>query len=435
MKVHIIFIGGTGARVYRALIHCMASGMFHDMVPNDLEMYTYLIDPDTYNGDGVRAREISMCYQSICKKIKPSLSLSNNLKDCPLFGIPLYCQEMPLSTPWTAANIPLNGDTYMFLSALLGNIGEWTANIEMAIYLLMSSVSLTSFENNFDPYTDKVIIVGGSFGKTGYIGMAKIACRISRLHSRCRVAIVPIGTYYKVSQKEYQYFNLFFTRDSLLKMFCNDILRKEFHKISFYDICLSNREVSVLKRAEGGLGQQNPSHVVELCAASAIFDLIKTTWEGGDNFSFDMSAMKAGYPIGVQNFPYKLRKPIDRLLCFSIWCRHFGGKTDSIIKGSSHYTLDFCNWIKDMEQNTISFNPIDFSSKELSKSFNWYKPNVQHGFFRSDPLDSKSLDIGFKKAIRSSEDSLSEERKTIKAQYEACADAWKQFKKMCRTIS
>ena len=116
MKVHIIFIGGTGARVYRALIHCMASGMFHDMVPNDLEMYTYLIDPDTYNGDGVRAREISMCYQSICKKIKPSLSLSNNLKDCPLFGIPLYCQEMPLSTPWTAANIPLKVYTYMFLS-------------------------------------------------------------------------------------------------------------------------------------------------------------------------------------------------------------------------------------------------------------------------------------------------------------------------------
>ena len=65
MKAHILFLGGTGARIYRALIHCMASGMYHGIMPNDLEICAYMIDPDTDNGDGCRTDGVHLDVDKI----------------------------------------------------------------------------------------------------------------------------------------------------------------------------------------------------------------------------------------------------------------------------------------------------------------------------------------------------------------------------------
>ena len=59
-----------------------------------------------------------------------------------------------------------------YLSALLG---ESNSNVkdETALYLALSSLDLSTIEQTLDPYRDIVMIVGGTFGTTGYEGLAK----------------------------------------------------------------------------------------------------------------------------------------------------------------------------------------------------------------------------------------------------------------------
>lgn len=432
MNTHILFLGGTGARTYRALVHCLATGMYQEYMPHDLEIHSYLIDPDVANGDGTRARQIAKYYQDISQITKTDFRSQSN---CPLFRIPLRQTNIPV--PFAISNIfaDLDNDVQLLFSALVGDVNNYIKN-EMGTYLAMSAADLTPLIKELDPYRDLVIIVGGTFGTTGYAGMAELACRIRQIHSKCRVAIIPVGPYFKLNTPEYGSVSseTFFTRHSLLKYFYNVTLKRELSQITVYDVCLSDREVDALRYAEGGAEQKNPSHFVELCAASAIFDFIKMSWAEGGKMEFDMRAIKAGCDIGLDVFPNEMCKQIDRLLCFSIWCRHFTQRTDSAPKEIQQFADDFCVWLEEMKKNTISFDPIDFSNKEISQSFKWYKPCVQYGLFHTDPLSNKNLKSGYNKAIRSSSQSLSDDVRIITAQYKACYEAWKQFKNDCSPI-
>ena len=430
MNTHVLFLGGTGARTHRALVHCLASGMYQELMPKDLEFHSYLIDLDAANGDGARSRHIAQYYQEIQRKYQSRL---NGPSDCPLFSIPLHETDIPLPSLKTYIFANLENDAQLFLYSLVGDIKSNTKN-EMGTYIAMSAADLTPLIKDLDPYRDLVIIVGGTFGTTGYAGLAELACRIRQIHSKCRVAIIPVGPYFKLHTPENGsvYSETFFTRHSLLKYFYNGTLKRELSQITVYDVCLSDREVDSLRYAEGGAEQKNPSHIVELCAASAIFDLIKMPWVEGEIMEFDMRAIKAGHFIGFDVFPNEMRNQIDRLLCFSIWCRHFAPRTNSTPKEIRQFADDFCVWLEEMKQHTISFDPIDFSKKELSKSFKWYKPTVQFGFFRRDPLNGSSLDKDFKIAYQKQDDALPDKLKQLKAEYAACINMWKQFKGICK---
>lgn len=429
MKVHILFLGGTGARIYRALIHCMSSGMYHGVVPNDLEICVYLIDPDTCNGDGCRARNVANSYMSIRQKCMLD---QKSLVDCPLFSIPLQNENIPIPYIGNRVVDKLDDDTQFYLSALLG---ENNSNVkdENALYFAMSSIDLSTIEQSLDPYRDIVMIVGGTFGTTGYVGLAKLAYRIKLLHSKCRVAMIPVGPYFKLNTPKQGsiHSDIFFVRHSLLNLFNHETFNRELRQISKYNVCLSDREVDAIRYAEGGASQQNPSHVVELCAAFVIFDLINKPWTEGSEWSFDMSGLIAGKNIALDDFPYNIRQQIDRLLCFSIWCRCFGKEMSSGIKEIEQYANEFQTWLEEMKHHTIAFNPVDFSCDKLSKSFNWYKPMKEFGFFNVDPLNLNSLQKSKRKYYQRNKTSLSDGYRHLMSEYIACTKAWDCFKGLC----
>jgi hypothetical protein len=245
--------------------------------------------------------------------------------------------------------------------------------------------------------------------------------------------MIPVGPYYKLqTPKEGNLCSdTFFVRHSLLKMFCHEVLNRELRQISIYNVCLSDREVDAIRYAEGGAEQQNPSHVVELCAAFAIFDLINKPWTEGSESSFDMSGLKAGKIVALDNFQYNIRQQIDRLLCFTIWSRCFGKKMSSGIKETEQYSNDFQTWLEEMKHHTITFNPIDFLCDNLSKSFNWYKPMKEFGLFNADPLDSKNLKKLKERDYQGLRASLSDGYRHLMSEYRACAKVWKRFKDLC----
>lgn len=430
MKVHIVFLGGTGARIYRALVHCMASGMYHGVVPNDLEICAYMIDPDTDNGDRCRARNVANSYMSIRQKCMLDQA---PLVDCPLFSIPLQNENIQIPYIRNRGMGKWDDNMQFYLSALLG---ESNSNVkdETALYLALSSLDLSTIEQTLDPYRDIVMIVGGTFGTTGYEGLAKLAYRIRQLHSKCRVAMIPVGPYYKLQTPKEGNIrsDTFFVRHSLLKMFCHELLNRELRQISIYNVCLSDREVDAIRYAEGGAEQQNPSHVIELCATFAIYDLINRPWTEGSEASFDMSGLKAGKIVALDDFPYNIRQQIDRLLCFSIWSRCFGKEMSSGIKEIEQYANDFQAWLGEMKHHTIAFNPVDFSCDNLSKSFNWYKPMKEFGFFNADPLDTKKLQKLKKRDFQELKTSLSDGYRHLMSGYSACTKAWERFKDLCQ---
>ncbi len=429
MKAHILFLGGTGARIYRALIHCIASGMYHGVVPNDLEICAYMIDPDSDNGDGCRARNVANSYMGIRKKCMLD---QKPLVDCPLFGIPLQNEMIPIPYIGNRDMDQWDDDTQLYLSALLGESNSKVKD-ETALYLALSSLDLSTIELALDPYRDIVMIVGGTFGTTGYVGLAQFAYRIRKLHSKCRVVMIPVGPYFKLQTPKSGriHSDTFFVRHSLLNLFWHEALNRELSQISIYNVCMSDREVDALRYAEGGAEQRNPSHVVELCAAFTIFDLINKPWAEGKEFSFDMSGFKAGKIITLDDFPYDIRQQIDCLLCFSIWSRCFGKELSSNIKETNQFADDFQTWLEEMKQHTITFAPIDFSCDNLSKSFNWYKPMKEFGIFNADPLDSKNLQKLKKRDYQELKTTLSDGYRHLVSEYRACTKAWNRFRDLC----
>lgn len=429
MKAHILFLGGTGARIYRALIHCMASGMYHGVVPNNLEICAYTIDPDSSNGDGWRAQNVAHSYMSIRQKCKLE---QNSLVDCPLFGIPLQNEIMSIPYLGNRSMDKWNDDMQFYISALLGESNSKVKD-EMALYLAMSSLDLSKIEQTLDPYRDIVMIVGGTFGITGYVGLAKLSYRIRQMHSKCRVSMIPVGPYYKLQTPKEGSIqsDTFLIRHSLLNMFCHEAINRELRHISIYNVCLSDREVDALRYAEGGAEQQNPSHVVELCAAFAIFDLINRPWTEGSESSFDMSGLKTDKIVALDDFPYNIRQQIDHLLCFSIWSRSFGKEMSSGIKETEQYTSDFQAWMEEMKHHAIVFNPVDFLCNNLSNSFNWYKPMKEFGLFNVDPLSFKSLQKSKRKDYQRHKTSTSDGYRHLVSEYSACTKAWERFKDLC----
>lgn len=438
MKAHILFLGGTGARIYRALIHCMASGMYHDIVPNHLEICAYLIDPDPENGDGCRARNVANTYISIRQKCMLD---QKSQPDCPLFSIPLQHKiiQIPNASYRGSSDSDDDDDIHLFLSALLGDNYNRMKD-EMGLYLAMSSLDLSSIEQTLYPF-DVVVVVGGTFGKTGYTGLAKLSNRIKQglRSSTCRVAMVPVGPYFKnhMPKDGRVYNDTFFVRHSMLNMFLHEVLNRNNRKINTYNICLSDREVDTLRNADGGAGQQNQSHVVELCAAFAIFDLINKPWAEGLELSFDMSGFKSGNTIASDDFPYDMRQYLDSILCFSIWSRRFGKQMSFGLKETKQYASDFQVWLEEMTRHTIAFKPIDFSCDDLSKTFNWYKPIIEFGLFKTDPLDSKNLlklkEREYQRLNTYLPEGLPEGYRHLVSEYTACIKAWKKFKDLCKS--
>jgi hypothetical protein len=449
MNVHIFFIGGTGARAYRAFVHCLAAGMFSDILSYNSEFYTYLIDSDQSNGDRKKAEQTAELYQRVFQET--SFEGEGNT-GYPIFSNPLHHQDIVISNDFLRSELradisKFSEDTQLLISALINNDAFFhRSDFEdesILTYLAMSSVKLEDFETKFDPQEDYVILVGSTFGNIGSSCFSDLILRTRRLSNEKRcfrknpIAMVLVGPYFGFEADGYYRKCSFDTRHAVFINYFDKTLRDIMPDANVYDILpVEEGYRDLFKYVEEGSDQSHPAHVVEFCVVSAIVDFIRRQPVQRVGFSLKLGKKEYDYvyrfPLTPTDFPDEMRSQIDRLLCFSVWCRHFGGKEilNNRIIGS--FSEDFCHWIQEMGDHHLSINPIDFKENQLSHSFFWYKSSKRFGFFNTDPLGSKKLDRQFRKELRSISGTIHPKRKGLLAQYIACASAWRDFKGFCQ---
>lgn len=446
MKVHIFFVGGTGARIYRAFVHCLASGVFRDLQTINMEFCSYYIDSDISNCDGERVRQSASFYQSIHQKVYSDVLMA---KDCPLFKMPLTHHSIRIPDSLLESEL-FNVSTHcedasLLFSALLGyraieshddsNGSYNVVNKELLTYLAMSSDKIEEFKKYFDPIEDRVILIGSTFGVTGYSCLPQLALRIRKairgdksIQFNSRIAMVCVGPYFEVAWPDRLCHQNFTARDALFDYYCGRVLKEEMHEISTYKI-LPIDGTDCFEYEVIGARQHHPAHVVELCAISAIINFIKR--ETTERCELSLKIEPKWGSVTPEVLPELLRHGIDSLLCFYIWCRQFVKSCCSNYETAIRYAEDFCKWFQEMGQHNISFKPIEFDRDKLSQSFSWYMPKKKYGLFNPDPLTNKRLDKLYRKSLHSMKSSLPQTSKEILAQYKVCSSAWELFKNSC----
>lgn len=307
---YIIPIGGTGARVTRAMVFLAMAGCF-----NGEKFKIMCIDSDESNGDVKRLENVINTYQKVRKKLENE-KLTNKEHNDYIFpeivsadidknaGKKLVWS--PLSSEDTNSNMSMSEmvrestmsnkirDVYDFLYSKSERdkklVGGFYGHTSIGSYFMARQIVedgkytavWADFFNNINEKEDKVFIIGSIFGGTGASGVPTVA-RI--LHEMEETKNLPIGAiflqpYFKpILRKDDNHalkidWNTFTTKTKIAleyysKQGYNNVFRE------MYFIGEDNDEnFMFVKNNECGDTQENKANVIEVIAATALLDFI-----------------------------------------------------------------------------------------------------------------------------------------------------------------
>ena len=338
-RLFLFAIGGTGARVVKALTCLLAAGA---KVPGIDTVVPIVMDPHTGNLDLRRAQEMLSRYRDIRREAGSPTS--------GFFGTEIHSlsQEQP------AAGIP---DSFLFQLQGAGQtkfrdyLGYGTldpANQALASMLFsdqtlerdldigfvghpnMGSVVLNQFEESpeFRAFTDSfqaqdaAFIVSSIFGGTGAAGFPIILKNIRNSANftlrQAKVGAVSIQPYFDVSQP---------TDGGASAIKSTTFISKTKAALAYYEQALTSANLPRLNALyyvgdevrnpfptdPGQGGQQNPAHVVELVAALSVLDFA----EGLSGYQTELRGQQAVVKSGTERYrEYSLLEAAEQGLNF-----------------------------------------------------------------------------------------------------------------------
>ena len=410
-KLYIFAIGGSGSRVLRSLRMLMASGITtsSDIVP-------MIIDPDTSNGDLDRTVTLLRLYENIHEDLK----FSNHSKSKFFFNkITSLGNDRNYLLP-LIGTAGINFDRYL-------NLGSMSAENQAFTKMLFSNANLSStmdvgfkgnpnigsvvlnqftqsnayltFENNFVK-GDKVFIVSSIFGGTGASGFP-LLLKSMRTSSNTDLQGAPIGAVSLLP-----YFNLKPNCDSEIQ--ADSFVTKTKAALNYYEKNVTgNNTLNDMyylgddfssysyDNCDGGDGQVNAAHIIELLAALSIIDFddsakqftspIMTNFhEFGLEKSPTKSVIFSDFGIITKN---KIQRPLTMMALLNSYLNNRDlehrigqkwAKDKSALLGEVFFSSAFFQkyqrfqncfetWLKELAENQLSFDPF-YSDEDLKVS-------------------------------------------------------------------
>lgn len=288
MKNYIFFIGGSGARAYTAFIHCAAAGVL-----KTTSVSTMMIDADVDNKANERSRSLYRVYRDMYGLFKEET-------DRKVFTCDINMETETILSPMHSNAVTLEnaiGHTAKNRQRLLDCLytrEEKEQDLKYGFYAHpnIGCVFFSDFDNQeFNACVQKIdaelnsgktvsiALVGSIFGGTGAAGIPTILKLLrDKLKGNCNYEKLFIGGVF---------FTPYFTVSNAGQRDSISIDAKEFYfntyealsyyqatpKTEFQSIYLVGQEeldVVNSRYVDGGAGQDNKPHVVELYAALAI---------------------------------------------------------------------------------------------------------------------------------------------------------------------
>lgn len=351
MRVFIFGIGGTGARVLRSFTMLIAGGV--NTPQKNLEIIPVIIDMDAHNGDTARTRDLLRNYHSIRQTFVNSSTGSQaenffNVRFRPFNRLdPEQGETGSLDVQFdfqnrddTFANFigydglssvnkdliqllyndSLDESPELYLNLSLGFKGN--PNIGSVVFNdLKYTQQFKNFEGSFTG-EDRVFIISSIFGGTGSSGFPTLT-KLIRNSSNSNLAHTKIGAitvmpYFNVDADDKSAINssIFDTKTkSALSYYFGD---KDINSINALYYIADSNQSGTLPNVEGGADQINPSHMIELLAATSILDFVsKTNSELENPQSYEFGAENDGNPFTISKFNDTTKhlyfKPLIRL--------------------------------------------------------------------------------------------------------------------------
>lgn len=415
-KLFIFGIGGTGARVLRALTMLLASGVEcnDDIVP-------IIIDPDSNNGDLTRTISIMQTYKSIRKKLSFNKNVKNKFFKTELIecvqNFQLQLNNTQNCTFEQYMNVPEMSLANQALIKMLFSEKNLASDMQVgfkgnpnigSIVLNQFSYSpeFKEFANSYSQ-NDKIFIISSIFGGTGASGFPLLlkTLRTNKdlpnhaLLNNALIGAITVLPYFKIKQNN----------DSAIES--DTFISKTKSALSYYYRNISNNNSidmlyyigdnentqSAYENEEGGNTQMNKAHCIELFSALAILDFSNSSKEVGSNTNHK--------EFGIRNDTDQiifsdLGPEIQDLICkplvqFFLYSQYQKNTEESIrlsqqwskdrkmdktffrsefIKNVNKICYDFEIWLKEMAENKISFSPFSLNGSSLFEMVNGISP-------------------------------------------------------------
>lgn len=285
-KLYIFGIGGTGSRVLRSLIMLLASGVEckYDIVP-------IIIDPDLSNANLTETVTLLQRYCHIRSKLAFGSDNKNGFfrteikEELPGYLLPLtdttdrsFEQFIDLST-MSAENRALAEMLFsqknLASSMSVGfkgnpNIGSVVLN------QIATSSKFLDFANSF-AQGDKIFMISSIFGGTGASGFPLLLKTFRTNHTIPNFAAINSAQIGAISVLPY--FNVTQSKESEIDS--TSFISKTKSALAYYgmnitdigDLYYIGDEVKgAYNNSDGGVGQRNDAHIVELLSATAVLD-------------------------------------------------------------------------------------------------------------------------------------------------------------------
>lgn len=406
MSLYIFAIGGSGSRILRSLTMLLASG-----VKTKSNIIPIIIDPDASNGDLERTSPILTKYEDIRNSLKfdetfknnffrTSISSLNNDRNylLPLAGTSGISYEKYLglesmSKENQAITRMLFSDDNLNSSMDVGfkgnpNIGSVVLN------QFTKSDEFVNFENNFTN-GDKVFIISSIFGGTGASGFP-LLLKTLRTSNNTALSSAPIGAVSLLP-----YFNLQSNENSTIE--ADSFISKSKAALNYYDRNVTGNGTLTdmyylgddftghsYQNCEGGSGQANDAHFIELLGALSIidFDIHRTSNNTATTFhEFSLEQSPEGSIVFSDMGPDTrdiLLKPLSMMALLNSYLNnrdisHRISQRWAIerkgILGRSFFNSQFFrdytmfqkmfeDWLNELKGNQISFAPFN-EDKEI----------------------------------------------------------------------
>ncbi|ADQ80184.1 hypothetical protein Palpr_2047 [Paludibacter propionicigenes WB4] len=414
-KIYVFGIGGTGARVLRALTMLLASGVeckADTIVP-------IIIDPDAASGDLERTVELMKKYGEIRSKLNFDTKRSNRFfKTCiqqtmANFRLPLSnTQDVLFDEYMNVSGMSRENQALVNMLFSQKNLASdmtvgFKGNPNVGSVVLNQFDDSYEFQNFANEFTDqdKIFIISSIFGGTGASGFPLLlkTLRTSEevankgLVNPAHIGAVTVLPYFQVKQEDDSQIDsaTFVSKAKSALAYYNRNISKNNAIDNLYYIADDTR--TTYDNCEGGTNQKNNAHLIELISALAIIDFASTNKPEKavhKEYGLDSDTKEIIFDNLGKISKSKLRKAMTQFLLFS---KFFTENEESqylnqpwtkdreldktffdgdFIRTLENFQTEYLAWLGEMARQQRAFTPFHLR-KDKDKVFDLVKGITQ----------------------------------------------------------
>lgn len=299
MTTYVFFVGGTGARVLRSMVMLMASGV---TVAGEGKIVPVIIDYDVENGDLKQAKDLLDSYRTLHDAAKYQANekgfFRQEVETFPYSYAAIQFDNTKNTFARFLAYESMDASTKRLMESLYDNSPSDRPATELNLDLSVGfkgnpNIGSVVFNDYFSDVKwgfrdfqnsvkegDRVFVVGSIFGGTGSSGIPQLIKRLEQTNSDTKSNSTAVINAMKGACIVLPYFGVKQNDSSAVDS--RTFNSKAKAALSYYENAINDnldevyyigsKDLGAYENCEGGNGQKNNAHLVELVAAMSIFE-------------------------------------------------------------------------------------------------------------------------------------------------------------------